>query len=97
MCFSSLILSVLLFLSTPLRAQTADFDGDGAVAFSDFLSFAQAFGSTDSTFDLNADGTVNFPDFLIFARLFGAANPTPEPEPPPPSLKRLDTIRQIPG
>ena len=95
MCVSSLILSVLLFLSAPVQAQTVDFDGNGTVDLSDFIAFAQAFGSTDSTFDLNADGTVNFPDFLIFARLFGAANPTPEP--PPPSLKRLDTIRQIPG
>ena len=43
-----------------------DFDGDGAVGFSDFLLFATGFGGTDSRFDLNGDGAVGFADFLIF-------------------------------
>ena len=94
MYFSSLILSVFLFLSAPLRAQTADFDGDGAVAFSGFLSFARAFGSAEATFDLNADGTENFPDFLTFVQLYQEANPSPAPQPEPepqsaPSLKQV--------
>ncbi|MCZ6635183.1 MAG: FG-GAP-like repeat-containing protein [bacterium] len=61
----------------------ADFDGDGTVAFADFLAFAQAFGSSDARFDLDGDGTVNFPDFLAFARVFGAADSSPAPEPEP--------------
>ena len=48
----------------------ADFDGDGRVGFSDFVLFAQGFGSTDARFDLNGDGVVSFPDFLIFGSLF---------------------------
>jgi hypothetical protein len=56
---------------------TADFDGNGTVGFSDFLAFAQAFGSRDgrtgwdARFDLNGDGEVGFGDFLMFAIQFG--------------------------
>lgn len=52
-------------------AGQADFDGDGAVGFGDFLLFAAAFGGTDPAFDLDGDGPVGFSDFLIFAGLFG--------------------------
>lgn len=48
-----------------------DFDGNGTVAFDDFILFAQAFGSAEARFDLNGNGRVDFPDFLAFARLFG--------------------------
>jgi len=54
-----------------------DFDRDGSVAFSDFLSFAESFGklATDAghvrQHDLNADGDIGFGDFLIFAGHFG--------------------------
>jgi hypothetical protein len=54
-----------------------DFDGDGSVGFSDFLSFAGAFGKIqsdpdfDARFDLDGDGTVGFSDFLTFAKAFG--------------------------
>lgn len=57
--------------------ERADFSGNGTIDFSDFITFAGAFGKTsaDSDFnvlvDLNDDGSVNFPDFLIFAQLFG--------------------------
>ncbi|MDA0711649.1 MAG: S8 family serine peptidase, partial [bacterium] len=62
-----------------------DFSGDGIVGFSDFITFAGAFGkkTTDSDFnpriDLNDDGSVNFPDFILFARLFGQKVPTGKP------------------
>ncbi len=49
----------------------SDFDGSGAVGFTDFLMFAEAFGSSNSRFDLDNGGTVNFEDFLIFASEFG--------------------------
>lgn len=58
-------------------APATDFDGDGSVGFSDFLSFATAFGSTedsdgfDPRFDLDGDGQVGFSDFLQFAITFG--------------------------
>ncbi len=56
----------------------ADFNGDGAVDFDDFVLFARAFGARpeaanwDAKFDLEADGEVNFKDFVTFARLFGS-------------------------
>ena len=49
----------------------ADFNSDGKVDFTDFLSFAIAYGSTDSKFDLNKSGQVDFPDFLAFTQSFG--------------------------
>ena len=49
-----------------------DFDGDGRVAFSDFVLFAGAFGSTDVRFDLDGDGFVAFSDFVLFAGAFGS-------------------------
>jgi hypothetical protein len=49
----------------------ADFDGSGAVDFTDFLGFASAFGTTDATYDIDASGTVDFTDFLVFASSFG--------------------------
>ena len=55
----------------------ADFDGDGAVGFSDFLQFAGKFGVSkgeagyDVRFDLDGDGTIGFSDFVIFAGRFG--------------------------
>jgi hypothetical protein len=50
----------------------ADFDGSGHVDFSDFLFFAGAFGTPNSTADLDASGgNIDFTDFLIFAQSFG--------------------------
>jgi hypothetical protein len=51
-----------------------DFDGDGSVGFTDFLLFAGAFGSDDTTFDLDNDGQVGFTDFLAFASAFGTSS-----------------------
>ena len=64
-------------------APSADFDGDGTVGFSDFLTFAGAFGSIrgdsryEAQFDLDGDGSVAFSDFLIFAGAFGSVVPRP--------------------
>ena len=55
----------------------ADFDGNGAVDFVDFLQFAENFGLNqgdagyDAEYDLDGDGAIGFGDFLIFARAFG--------------------------
>ena len=55
----------------------SDFDGDGDVDFTDFLFFAEAFGTRDifsgyvAEADLDGDGQVAFPDFLIFVSDFG--------------------------
>jgi len=63
--------ALLQFAGFPGRS--ADFDGDGRVAFSDFLLFAQAFGAVvvDVRFDLDGDRVIGFGDFLIFANAFG--------------------------
>jgi len=56
---------------------TADFDGNGAVDFTDFVSFAQQFGKKladvgfDVKFDLNNNGSIDFGDFVSFAQQFG--------------------------
>ena len=56
---------------------TADFDGDGAVGFTDFLQFAGVFGLTrgdagyDARYDLDGNGMIGFSDFVIFATSFG--------------------------
>ena len=49
----------------------ADFDGNGQVDFSDFLSLVRVFGTVNTTFDLNTSGLVDFADFLILVRSFG--------------------------
>ena len=53
-------------------ARIADFDGDGKVAFSDFVLFARAFGGIAPTFDLDGNGRVAFSDFILFARFYGS-------------------------
>ena len=60
-----------------VQSPSPDFDGDGAVGFSDFLRFAAKFGliqgdpGYDARFDLDGDGTVGFSDFVVFAGSFG--------------------------
>ena len=55
-----------------------DFDGNGAVGFTDFLLFAQKFGASqtdsgyDPVYDLDSDGQIGFGDFLTFATGFGS-------------------------
>ena len=59
---------------------SSDFDGDGAVNFADFLTFAGKFGTRrgedgyDARFDLDGNGEIGFSDFLIFAASFGATS-----------------------
>ncbi len=66
--------SSIAFLKPP---SAADFNGDEAVNFVDFISFVLAFDTApgdadwDARFDLDGDLEVGFSDFLIFARLFG--------------------------
>lgn len=54
----------------------ADFNGDGAVNFADFILFARAYGSTDMRFDLDGDGTVGFGDFIAFTNAFEQTPPS---------------------
>ena len=60
---------------TPLIS--SDFDGDGQVAFEDFLAFAHAFGTQsgqenfDPKYDLDGNGIIGISDFLIFVDNFG--------------------------
>lgn len=59
-----------------IQAPQADFDGDGNIGLSDFISFAGHFGATqgspnfDSKFDLNGDGNIGLSDFLVFVSRF---------------------------
>ena len=60
------------------RGPRADFDGDGAVGFADFIAFASRFGLShgnagyDARYDLDGNGVIGFSDFIIFAGSFGA-------------------------
>ena len=71
--------------SPGLDVHRADFDGDGTVAFSDFLLLGSNFGSQqeddafDGRFDLDGDGSVAFGDFLEFSAQFGKELPPPAP------------------
>lgn len=54
-----------------------DIDGDGVVAFADFLVLSVNFGSEGNVLpangDLDCDGTVAFSDFLLLSANFGAS------------------------
>ena len=75
------------------NASLSDFDGDGTVGFSDFVSFAGVFGSSESDekyeakYDLNGDGEIGFSDFVIFAQNFGKEVPSPVVAIPDASLR----------
>ena len=67
-------------------ALAADFDGDGAVGFTDFLVFVGSFdtrvgdGAFDARLDLDGNGTIDFTDFLSFSGAFGSQGPAaPQP------------------
>jgi|GEM_PF-2992272 len=73
-------------VSAATRQSLGDLDGDGVIAFPDFLVLSDNFGSTVEGVafgDLNGSGAVEFGDFLIFSdnyeREFAAAT-VPEPE-----------------
>lgn len=63
-----------MYFTATVKA-TPDFDGDGEVAFADFVLFAAAFGGSDVQFDLNENGSVDFADFILFAKHFGQQAP----------------------
>ena len=69
------LLPILLILFSPLQVFShtigADFDGDGSVGFSDFVLFAQGYGTTQERFDLTQDGKVDFDDFVAFVTDYG--------------------------
>lgn len=87
---AAIALIACLSVLVPSAAQvTGDFDGDGSVAFSDFLLFAAGFGGSDPALDLDGDGSVAFPDFLLFVDAFRTHN-APTPAPPPDPVSRVD-------
>ncbi len=57
--------------------EPSDFDGDGRVAFSDFVAFGVRYGLSeadegyDSVYDLNDSGAIDFADYLIFLNAYG--------------------------
>ena len=55
--------------AVPLTSE--DFDGDGAVSFSDFFILANGFGSGDPILDLDRDGTVGHGDLNHLKQKFG--------------------------
>jgi PKD repeat protein len=55
--------------SIPLTSE--DFDGDGAVSFSDFFILANGFGSGDPILDLDRNGKVGIGDLSQFKTQFG--------------------------
>jgi hypothetical protein len=70
----------------PVGGLAGDLDGNGDVAFADFLLLAGNFGAKGVAYsqgDINCDGEVAFSDFLVLAENFGksaaAAQPVPEP------------------
>lgn len=82
------VLCVLMVLNGGLWAESqvffvangpmaSDFDGDGAVAFADFLYFVNHFNRNaesagyDPHTDLNEDGVTNFSDFLALSAAYG--------------------------
>ena len=54
-------------LRTTPNFNTVDFNADGKLDFTDFVEFAQAYGSAETKYDIDGDGTVGFGDFLRFA------------------------------
>jgi len=56
---------------------TTDLNGNGVVDFTDFVSFASAFGSSrgqgryNELFDFDNDSSIGFSDFVLFAGDFG--------------------------
>ncbi len=64
----------------PINELLGDLDGDGSVAFADFLVMSSNFGSADSEYadgDVDCDGSVQFADFLTLSSNFGRSLATP--------------------
>lgn len=103
MKYTAIALSLTLFLAAPLldaqETKSADFDGNGAVDFTDFLTFAQGFGKSsgqdgfNEKLDLDGNGTIDFSDFLLFVNAFGgSSSPTTPPEEPAPRFLYISDL-----
>ena len=74
---------------------TGDFDNNGSVDLTDFLSFVVVFGTVssdadyDARMDFDGNGSVNLTDFLIFVGAFGNECQTT----PPDTIRVGDRIR----
>ena len=89
--YTATALCLALLLATAFLAaqetDPADFNGDGAVDFSDFLLFAQGYGKSaghadfNAKLDLDGDGTIDFDDFLRFVTAFGGSSGMTDPPP----------------
>ena len=51
-----------------LADSRTDFNGDGQLSLTDFILFAQNYGSTNPDFDLSGNGRVDLADFIIFVQ-----------------------------
>ena len=78
-------------------ARNADFDANGIVDFGDFILFAQAFGSSQTSFDLDGNGSVDFPDFILFAEQFGEGAPEEDVTVTLPGGAKLEMVWIQPG
>lgn len=72
----------------PLLEETGivagDLDGNGEVAFADFLTLSANFGKVDATYpegDVDGNGEVAFADFLTLSANFGSTSAASVPEP----------------
>ncbi len=103
MKYTAIALSLTLFLAAPLldaqETKSADFDGNGAVDFTDFLTFVQGFGKSadqadfNANLDLDGNGTIDFSDFLLFVNAFGKpSSPTTPPEEPAPRFLYISDL-----
>ena len=107
MKYTAIVLSLILILASSLldaqETKSADFDGNGTVDFTDFLTFVQGFGKSagqddfDEKLDLDGNGTIDFSDFLLFVNAFGGSSSTTPPpaEPAPQFLYISDLIGSI--
>jgi hypothetical protein len=65
-----------------------DLDGDGSVAFADFVVLSANFGQAVSSYtagDIDCDGTVAFADFVVFSANFGRTSGAQAASVPEPS------------
>ena len=103
MKYIAFALSLTLFLAAPLldaqETKSADFDGNGTVDFTDFLTFVQGFGKSadqadfNANLDLDSNGTIDFSDFLLFVNAFGgSSSPTTPPEEPAPRFLYISDL-----
>lgn len=93
------VLGGLMAVDPPCNPNTqGDLDGDGQVAFADFLVLSANFGTNvaDHTFgDIDCNGSVQFADFLVLSNNFGqavGAEASSVPEPSSAVLALLGTL-----